>query len=584
MRVRSLAMTTLAAPPTPATWSITQEGEVWQARHGDTLIGNPQPTYQAAVELVSVALGAHVLAEQPNDSATGVLAEAWHSPSGIAFSEPTGDGRDFSQVRWSWRDPDTSLLPLMFQTKTDMGHFGAELAGYITTLAEAGGVVSAQGHFYDSDMGRQARDLLLGGRRFGVSVDPGAVEASWECVAEDDDGWCTEERINFDAYEVIGLTMTPFPAFANASIELAGGQADLAVAAPDHAFTDDNGDGNCDACLAEDDNGNCTQVCDLTEAEHTNAQQAEAAVAASATLAAPLAPPRAWFEMPEPMGDPADVEWLVDQGDGSWAVPLTILDSGQVFGHVARWGQCHTGYPGACVTPPHSASGYQGFHVGSVRLAEGDDLAVGCLTVAADHAPSYLRAAGAADHYAHTGLAWADVRATDGEWGIWICGSLRPEVQPELLRVLRASTPSGDWRGGEMVAVLSVNTPGFPISREAITASGAPVEQLPDPVRPQARLVNGEAATLVAAGTVRRCADCARKGAQAATHVPPAALLARQVAAAVLAELRPELAALSALELRTRHLRNAQRDATRARLTRPAGATVPAQVSERPGT
>ena len=43
------------------------------------------------------------------------------------------------------------------------------------------------------------------------------------------------------------------------------------------------------------------------------------------------------------------------------------------------------------------------------------------------------------------------------------------------LRVLRALTPSGDWRGVngnlELVSILAVNTPGFPVAREAVAAS-----------------------------------------------------------------------------------------------------------------
>ena len=49
-----------------------------------------------------------------------------------------------------------------------------------------------------------------------------------------------------------------------------------------------------------------------------------------------------------------------------------------------------------------------------------------------------------------------------------------------MLRALRASPLSGDWRaaagGLEMVAVLAVNTPGFPVPRPAaLVASGAVV-------------------------------------------------------------------------------------------------------------
>jgi hypothetical protein len=53
-------------------------------------------------------------------------------------------------------------------------------------------------------------------------------------------------------------------------------------------------------------------------------------------------------------------------------------------------------------------------------------------------------------------------------------------VPAERIRDMRANPPSGDWRDGELVAVLSVPVPGFPIPRaEArLVASGAE-EQVP---------------------------------------------------------------------------------------------------------
>jgi hypothetical protein len=545
-------------------FSISEvEGRWHLDRDGDSL--GDFATYHEAVSALA--------AEAPEgEQSSGVLGDTWSSGEGICFAEPTGDGRDFTGCSWSWRDPGVSLLPLMFQDRTDMGHFGAELAGYIGSLSQADGTVQAEGHFYDSETGRAARDLLLEGRRFGVSVDPGAVEATWECLSEDEDGWCTEERIAFAAYEVIGLTMTPFPAFARASIGLAAA-AQLAVAPEDHAFTDDNDDGRCDACLAEDEDGNCTQVCDLEEDEHESAGEAPefpAAIAAAAHhLPIPSRPPRSFFFEPEPeFGD----ERLIEQEDGTLACPVTITDDGHVYGHAARWGQCHTGYLDHCVSPPVSPTSYRGFHVGAVRLDDGEDLPVGALTIGADHAPSYLGAQGARDHYAHTGLAWASVRCSNGTFGPWVSGVLRPTVTDELLTVVRASTLSGDWRGGDMIGVLAVNTPGFPIMREALVAAGTTITE----ERPRARFEGGEVVTLVAAGQVRRCPDCAARAralrnggtsAPAALDARTAAMLSSLVRDAVESAVAPLVAQLDRVEVRTRHLRGPQADAIRARLT-----------------
>lgn len=554
-------------------WTIEQVGDRWQLRRDGADVGAPHATYAEA--LAALAADATVLAqaaEQLAAPASGVLPERWHSPAGAWFSEPTGDGRDFTSCAWSWRDPSTSLLPLMFQTKTDMGHFGAELAGFIDGIELRDGTGHPEGLFYDSEMGRAARDLLLEGRRFGVSVDPGAVDASWECTEEDEDGWCVAERITFEAYEVIGLTMTPFPAFANASIELAGG-AELAVAEAGHAFTDENDDGRCDACIAENDDGDCTEQCGLTEDEHDAEDGDEAARRQAVAAAAQLdlvRPPREWFERPEP---DISCPLLVDQGDGRVALPLTITEQGEVYGHAAVWGEPHVGYPGQRVTPPHSPSGYANFHTGLVRLADGSSIATGPLTVGADHAPvEGFTARRAQDHYANVALAWADVRAYEGVHGIWVCGALRPNVSPELRRVLEASSLSGDWRciGGdmEMIAVLAVNTPGFGIRREALAAAAIAEDTWRVP-RAQARTEGGATVALVAAGHVRRCTECGRRGNAARARGPEGGLserTLRRVLAEVLAEQLGGLGqTLAAVELRTRHLRGAQADSLRQR-------------------
>ena len=74
---------------------------------------------------------------------------------------------------------------------------------------------------------------------------------------------------------------------------------------------------------------------------------------------------------------------------------------------------------------------------------------------------------GAMEHYEKTGCVGAFVRARDGKHGIWLSGAVRSDLPAERVRDLRANPPSGDWRGHELVAVLSVPVPGFPIPRAA---------------------------------------------------------------------------------------------------------------------
>lgn len=149
--------------------------------------------------------------------------------------------------------------------------------------------------------------------------------------------------------------------------------------------------------------------------------------------------------------------------------PLTISKDGQVFGHAALWNSCHIGKPGTCLTPPHSPSGYQYFTTGAVHTAEGSEIPVGQLTLGTGHAGVTLGAKPAAAHYDNTGFSVADVTAGEDKHGIWVAGAVRPGIPDAKLHELRASAISGDWRniGGslELVAMLAVNVPGFPVPR-----------------------------------------------------------------------------------------------------------------------
>lgn len=183
----------------------------------------------------------------------------------------------------------------------------------------------------------------------------------------------------------------------------------------------------------------------------------------------PVQPPAEWFENPK-LGGPT---------------PLTITDEGRVFGHIATRDVAHIGYQGQRVIAPRSASGYAYFCTGEMVASGGKKFNVGQLTLAGGHAPLQATAEQAVKHYDDTNSGIADVAAGDDQYGVWVAGSLRPTVTPEQVRVIRASSPSGDWRpiGGnlEMVAVCHVNVPGFPTARvlraggaiQALVAAGA---------------------------------------------------------------------------------------------------------------
>lgn len=575
---------------------------------GDTLVltvvDDPHDTYGEAVDALTTQL-ADVRAAQLDDGPTegavdGLLAEAWVDVDGIAFSEPTGDGRDFTDCVWSWRDPAVSLLPLMYHDQTDFGHFGARLAGFIETISLEDNRPRARGRFYDNEIGRAARDVLLAGRRFGVSVDPGAVDVEWVVSETDDDGWPIEEEMIFHAYQIIGLTMTPFPGFERAAIMLEGAAEPVpagtpaaapAAAAPsnvaaqlamseddmvtDHEFEDSAETGFCSFAV-ESDGDTVQRICGVVEAMHgevvdaADDAEAEASVRASG-LAVRARPPRGWFYLPEPSLDLPDAEaralygmavseMVIEQPDGGMAIPLTIRDDGLVFANLARWGQCHVGYPGQCVSPPESQTAYAHFNVGAVQCDDGSTVAAGTLTMGCEHAPLRgLSASEARDHYAHSGMGWANVRVVTGQFGPWACGVLRPDVTEDQVRILRSLSLSGDWRRSgtalELIGALAVNVPGFPIARESVLASGM---ELVASARVGGSTEGGVATALVAAGVVHRCAECAKRGGSNATTQ------AAQGVSGLSEEdrrlLRSMDSRLGVIERRTTHLRAPARD------------------------
>lgn len=182
----------------------------------------------------------------------------------------------------------------------------------------------------------------------------------------------------------------------------------------------------------------------------------------SFTAAVPMAPSRAMFERPE----------------ASIPTPMTYEDDGSVYGHLALWNSCHRGFmngaSGDCVGPPRTRTDYGQFHLGQIKTAEGDMLAVGKITYDAPHALMTADLRAASKHYDDTGSVGAYVRARDGRLGIWLSGSLRPDLPPAGLVALRANPLSGDWRALnrnlELVAALAVPVPGFVVP--ALAASG----------------------------------------------------------------------------------------------------------------
>lgn len=192
----------------------------------------------------------------------------------------------------------------------------------------------------------------------------------------------------------------------------------------------------------------------------------------------PLAPPADWFADPKLTGP----------------TRVRVTEDGRVFGHMAQWGVCHTGFNNVCVMAPKSKTNYARFHQGTTVTAEGEILPTGKVTLAGPHAPTALGLKPAIAHYDNSTTTVAVVRAGEDEHGIWISGALVPGLAPERVAELRRSPLSGDWRYApeadnlELIAALGVNTPGFPITEtrnglqfSLVAAGMIPPEDVQDP-------------------------------------------------------------------------------------------------------
>ncbi|HSJ75980.1 MAG TPA: DUF6582 domain-containing protein [Gemmatimonadales bacterium] len=190
----------------------------------------------------------------------------------------------------------------------------------------------------------------------------------------------------------------------------------------------------------------------------------------------PVEPPKDWFfkaELPA-------------------KTPLTVTPEGQVYGHIAAWDECHRDFlnQSKCVLPPRSTQEYAPFHLGTVYTAEGEYVKVGKIVMDTRHADIGLGYTAAAIHYDHTGDEAAVVRATNGDFGVWVAGAVVPEATPAKVAKLRRSPISGDWRRKdgnlELTAALAVNVPAFPVyamqddEQTALVAAGT-LEPYPEP-------------------------------------------------------------------------------------------------------
>jgi hypothetical protein len=378
-------------------------------------------------------------AEAAKERVFGITAGAGMG-SGARFTIPmllpeeleSGDGRKFKKDSISFRD---LPLPLLWQIKTAEGHSGSVVVGRIDYMEKMPqGIGNAYGVFDTGSYGREAERLVRNGFIRGVSADLDQFEAKEHKNENASDDEVGKQKLIINNARVMAATIVAKPAFQECTISV------------DSIYSDNQEDQVIPA--------------DGIYEESVDSYVAGEALIASGFLESeiPITPPTEWFENPG-LTKPT---------------PITVDPNGRIYGHIAAWHVNHIGMPRS-TRPPRSKSNYSYFHTGVVRTASGKDVPVGQLTLAGGHAPLQADAQSAAKHYDDTASAIADVHAGEDQYGIYVCGSLRPNANEMQIRALRASAPSGDWRpingSLELVAVCQVNVPGFPIAR-AMVASG----------------------------------------------------------------------------------------------------------------
>lgn len=379
---------------------------------------------ETAEEVTSEPVDVLIADASSEDPAAG-LPSKWHACLTVEGLRTT-DHRSISKGALTWRQ-----LPLaIFAQFKNAGHYEAPIVGQILTIErdEATGRIMATGTFDLSiEDGRQAARMcqnqtlrwgsidleVLESQRVEVSVGgtSGGMDLIDILIGDDDDvtDWYDEVLEG----RIMGFTMIATPAFPQA------------VIAPDGVELD------------------------IPEPMGTAPSVAPGLMASGVQI--PPQPPVAWFADPE----------LTE------ATPLTITDEGRVFGHLALWNTCHTGFQDVCTVPPHSEKDYAYFRTGEMACEGGERVRVGQITFNTGHAGSTKKWEETAAHYDNTGAAAADVSVGEDEHGVWFAGTLRNGLDDDAIRAIRASALSGDWRkiGGhlELVAALAVNVPGFPI-------------------------------------------------------------------------------------------------------------------------
>jgi hypothetical protein len=340
----------------------------------------------------------------------GMLREA-HWPSMAKMDSRTGDGRLLMSGGGGTRElPQT----FSFQFHTDMGHLGAVPVGRVDQLIfDDDGNIEGWGWFIDSDEGRKAVLAVATQMQRGNSIELAEIKVDIDF----DEDW--NLLIDFVEWNFAGTVGVARPAFKDAEIEL----TDELTAA---IFADETP---------------LEMVSDFEIAFELKVPETTASMDSTV--------PWDDFHIPE----------------SEHPHKIVVDAEGRVYGNLAVWDEPHRGLAqiGQLRTAPRPRQGYTEFnHPGP--LTEKGQVGTGPVFALGGHPKTSMIGKTQTEiHQAYGGIenAWADVRVSEGRFGPWVSGRVRPGLDDETLYAVRASHISGHWIGDDLVAIVSCNVPGF---------------------------------------------------------------------------------------------------------------------------
>ncbi|MEO1063015.1 MAG: hypothetical protein AAFZ07_16510 [Actinomycetota bacterium] len=418
----------------PMTFTLGEDGSITRTDDG-ALVGKVDDALRRRLAGGSSLEGLSVEVDDPLLRQIGERFLIEETDDGLARWEgilvvegsPTGDGRFIEPGALTHRDLPLPLMGMDRNPEGGAGHDGAELIGSIEWIERRGSEIWGGGRIdLGSDEGRKFYRLLQEGWIRGISVDLDSVVAVFVEATE---------QVRMQRARIMGATVTPFPAFAEAGVtDVDGPDPDALAASAGRPIWTDLG-------IVQVEDGRVALV--------------------AASGPAPVDPPEAWFQRPE-------------FTDDELCRAVRVTPEGRIYGYAAEWKGCHIGFSNRCVRPPKSRTGYRQFRTGHVITSEGAEVLTGPLVMDTVHPDLRAVASDAMAHYADTSCAVADVVMGEDRHGIWFSGALRPDVDDYQVRALRGSEVSPDWRrvdgALEAVALLVVNVSGYPVA--GLAASG----------------------------------------------------------------------------------------------------------------